>query len=71
MITNVYLDPDAVATKLGVKVRIIYRLIRNGDLPAVNVGTDKRALYIIDEAALDRFIAAGGIPSNPTPEDDQ
>ena len=46
------------AKKLAVSIDTVRRLIRNGDLIAVDVGAGQRASYRIDEAEIRRFVKA-------------
>ncbi len=51
---DVFLTTEEVLRLLRVNARTVYRLIRDGDLPAVRVGRQWR----IRRRDLDRFIAA-------------
>lgn len=46
------------AEKMGVSRRTIFRLVKSGDLPSVNVSASpKRKVWRIEPEALDAFIA--------------
>lgn len=51
--TSPYLTLDEVAEKLGVEYKTVYRLVRNGELPAGRVGR----VYRVDRTDLDTFFA--------------
>lgn len=46
---------SAVATRLNCDIRVIYRMIKRGDLPAIRVG--KRGLRVL-ESALANYVRA-------------
>lgn len=54
---GVYLTPQEVAERLRVDVKVIYRRIRSGDLPADDFGTESRPLYRIKEENLEAWVA--------------
>ncbi len=55
-----YLTPVQVASRLGLATETVLRWIRRGNLPAVDVKTGRRKLplYRVSSAELDRFIEA-------------
>jgi excisionase family DNA binding protein len=55
--TNRFLTVDEVATILGVHRRTVLRLIRDGQINAVDASVKGRASWRIDETELGRFIA--------------
>ena len=58
------LTPEEAAERLKVSPEHIRALIRNGRLPATNIGTgSKRPLYRIRESAIAAFLAAGLQPA--------
>ena len=46
----------SVADELAVSVEQVRRLIRRGELPAVNLATPSRPTYRVSRAELDKFL---------------
>jgi excisionase family DNA binding protein len=55
--TTPLLTPDAVADELNLSTWYVCRLIRLGELHAMNVGVGKRPTYRITREALNKFLA--------------
>ena len=49
-----YMTLEEVAELLGVNYQLIYKLVRNGELPAVRIGR----IYRITETDLDAYLAS-------------
>lgn len=49
------LTPRQVATRLGISVDQVYRLIESKKLPAKNVGVGTRPRWRVDESDLEGF----------------
>ncbi len=60
---SAYLKPESVADTLDVTVTMVYRLIQNGRLKAVDIGMGKRACWRIRQDDLDEFLQ----PKNAKP----
>jgi len=61
-----FLTPEEVATTLQVTTEQVRRLIRQGRLHAINIGTGKkRPLYRISTQALAAFLAGAAGSSQP------
>lgn len=56
-----------VAVALGIDTATVYRLIREGSIPAVNVGTRARPSWRIGKLAFERWLATPGNPPLPKP----
>lgn len=54
--TTVHLKIQAIAAELGVSEMTVHNLITGGSLPAVNIGTGKRAHWRVSRADLDRYL---------------
>lgn len=64
-----YLTPAEVAKRLRRHVQVVYRWIEEGQFTVINVGTEKRPQYLVDEDDLARWEAERRIP--PTEDTDQ
>lgn len=57
MLTIMYLTARQAAERLGVRVETVYNRIADKSLRAVNMGTDDRPKWRIDEDDIADFIA--------------
>lgn len=56
MSAGVTLKVKDVAAALGIRVEVVRRLIRRGELRASNIGTAAKPMYRIRQSALDNFL---------------
>lgn len=56
MSVSVTLSVKDVAKALGVRVEVVRKLIRKGDLKASNIGSSAKPLYRIRQSALEGFL---------------
>jgi excisionase family DNA binding protein len=61
-----FLSPEAVAERLGIKLRTVLEWLRTGKLPAYKFGRQWR----IKRADLETFIAASRVVPVPADEED-
>jgi excisionase family DNA binding protein len=59
------LTPDLVAERLDVHVETVRRMIKDGRLPALRLGTGRRARLRIDEADLLAFLDSSKTHQEP------
>jgi excisionase family DNA binding protein len=65
---RVLLTPTEVAERLRLKVGTVYQYLRDGVLPAVNVGAPgKRPTWRVDEDALKQWMEERSVQPTPTP----
>ena len=57
------LTVEGVANELAVSVEHVRRLIRRGDLAAVNIATSGRPNYRVSRAALDKYLSDHAVAS--------
>ena len=57
------LTVSGVAEELVLSVEQVRRLIRRGELPAVNLATTRRPNYRVSRAALDQFLRDHAVAS--------
>lgn len=54
--TDRLLNTSEVAERLGVSVKTVYRIIRDGHLHPANISTDERPIWRISESELRRYV---------------
>lgn len=61
--TSQLLTVDAVAAELSLSEKHVRRLIRLGELPAVNVASGRGRMYRVSRKALDKFLSDHAVAS--------
>ncbi|OBQ46224.1 helix-turn-helix domain-containing protein [Halodesulfovibrio spirochaetisodalis] len=56
MSVSVTLTVKDVSAALGVRVEVVRKLIRKGELRASNIGSAAKPMYRIRQAALEKFL---------------
>jgi excisionase family DNA binding protein len=67
-----WLTVDEIASELKVSKSIVYRLIRNGELEAINIvagngGAPKKGHYRVDRSCLNTYLEAKRVRQMPSP----
>jgi excisionase family DNA binding protein len=57
------LTPEDVADEFAISVEQVRRLIRRGELAAVNIGAPRRPTYRVSRASLDKFLRDHAVAS--------